>query len=150
MHTSRNIATVMACLLPISGCKAPKKLIQPNIQSSQIIKRDDEINIKAIQIAQEFIRVAYGPAAVDNVLNDDFPPEATFYPMIDRWDVFFTNGVGSISVELDKELVKGTISRLDGKTYKTDPSEKVTNQLPLFTISEFEEIMKLPHNRFEK
>ena len=105
--------------------------------------------IKAIQIAQEFLKTAYGQAAVDNLLNKEFLPEATFYPETNKWDVFFTNGVGSTSVELDKDLAEGTICRLDGKIYRRESSQRVTiYKLPLFTLSEFAKIVKLPHNDF--
>lgn len=118
------------------------------LPSPSVIEKSATKKQQAIELAKNFMRIAYGPTTSINLIGN-YPPRATYYPQTKRWNVFFTNGVSTCNVELDSESLKGTVSRMDGKIYKRFSNEDVTiYNLPLFTLDEFEEIMKSSHNKF--
>jgi len=132
-----------SCCLKTFNTISSKK----SLPSSFVIEKPVEEKQQAIELARNFMIIAYGRSrAVD--LIGDYPPRATYYPETKRWNVYFTNGVSTCNIELDRELLKGTVSRIDGKVIKRSIDDDATiYKMPLFTLDEFEEIMKLPHNK---
>ncbi|MGI9239859.1 MAG: hypothetical protein ACR2RV_03610 [Verrucomicrobiales bacterium] len=72
-------------------------------------------------------------------------PEAEFLHRMNRWNVFFTDGVNSINVELDVDANRGGIHLFDGTAFTNDPDRKGEfhpDPIPLFSLSQFRRVLK--------
>lgn len=149
----KNAIIIFVATVALSCC--------PKIASSHSVNNSAPISLlntegdiitkrKAIKIAKGFVKIAYGRSMAEDFFNSEFPPKVSHYFQTGKWNVFFTNGISSANVMLDGQLLTGTESRMDGKIYKRSPDEDATiYNLPLFTLDEFKEIVKLPHNNFD-
>lgn len=111
---------------------------------------------RVLTTAKDFVRIYLKDkdpkaflAQADDMMTGDFAP--TFNIHQNRWYVFFTDGIYSINVTMSKDLTLGTASALNAKIIASEADATQLkgdySDLPLFTLSEFEKIVDMPHNK---
>jgi hypothetical protein len=85
----------------------------------------------------------------NDMMNGDFAPRFNIHQ--NRWYVFFTDGLNSLTVTMSKDLTVGTVRGLNAKVISsqagvTHPKDD-SSDVPLFTLSEFEKVVNLPNNQ---
>ena len=138
-------------LIGLFGCERKpqgKDAIIRSAQESQAVAHPEISSEEAYERAKAFVRIYLedpetyfrGVKAVwENEISAEFG--------LGRWYVFFSNGILDINVQLDKSGELGTIRGSPVITEEPDPNAaKYGETPPLFTLSEFERVLKLPHN----
>ncbi|MBK1883848.1 hypothetical protein JIN85_15630 [Luteolibacter pohnpeiensis] len=143
------MTALLAIIAFFPSCKDGKKSdpLEHRAQISINKNSGKKTEREAIRFALEFIKTAYGQDVANELSNSEFPTNVVYNSQENEWYVALTNGISTINVILDGSLRKGTLVRMDGLIYKKNIEDVVDRRNPpLFTIDEFKEICKLPHN----
>lgn len=109
-----------------------------------------------VATAKDFIRIDLIDQDADaflvqshDMMNGDYVPRFNIHQ--NRWYVFFTDGLNSVTVTMTKDLDMGTARGTNSKVissevHATDLKGDYSD-LPLFTLSEFARVVDLPRNR---
>ena len=144
-------------LASVCGCRdsALEEGVLPVVNPTNIASRPTHPTEKeVVDRAKEFVRCYVEDSGsffkeVDNLMGDQI--EAEFELVSGRWYVFFTNGFHHIHVFLDRDANLGTLQMSNGKIITRRPDSGVAaysqSPPPLFSLSEFKEVARLPHNK---
>lgn len=152
-HLSMKIILILLVLFQ-AGCREPnrdKEAINYTEKSEiRKLKSIDDNKLEIITKAKAFVEVCLEDstlffAGVEDLMGDNI--EVEYLTEVDQWSLFFTDGINSVFVRLDKQLGRGNVKVNNGRFLGMEkegseesgfnPQERKESAPRLFSISEF-------------
>lgn len=127
------------------------------ITNPEITNSHEQSKVTKLEVynkAQEFFKIYIDDVETYNDYIEFYGPDETEVEHIDitnRWSVFFTNGLSHFTVQLNSDLTLGNVHGQHPAIFNTIVTKQQYKEapypIPLFSITEFSELIKLPHNK---